>query len=601
MKLLNYIVILLGITGCAFNNSPSEINQRENKSIEEKNRVLRSNYNLVTGFYQGQLHLGNDVRTITFGIYTLEVNEGTNSSGEIIFKPVLKAVYRQLYPIEVPIVLDGRFVPETGELSFVNAASGQSIDRLHTINAHYKGSKIVGIAKTPTGILGDLELEFVQKKVEAPTEGDEDYIAEKLRQQYEILTGTYIGKITSPDSPVPGEQAEWDVEIGIYTLEINAGTKPNGETILRPVLKAVFKQRSPVVQNVILDVQYVVETGQLHFVNPNSNRTDLHSINAKLVGKSITGTAKKSSGFWGNLSLDFQAKDVTTDPSGDENEFNRHLREEYEKITGTYRGSVVREASGSEPRREWKVELGLYVIDVKYGTLPSGEFKMRPSLKARFKQLVPVARNVVLDVQWVAESQQLTMSASELPGSPVLIDGMITAGIDSISATLSNSDIKGTTSKGSGYWGELRLKFYDKKVVTPSAGDQEDYNQRLIEEYQPLVGSYTGKVNPRGESLEAFEIELKIFIIQEAGAIGLTPKLKAYYRRVKDRFNATDLTMDVDYKPELSPPSVDMSGQRSNGSMNYFVILNGTFKNKEFYGQFHDQRGNEGPFRVKRR
>ena len=142
------------------------------------------------------------------------------------------------------------------------------------------------------------------------------------------------------------------------------------------------------------------------------------------------------------------------------------------------------------------------------------------------------------------------------------------------------------------------MQFISKNVDSPSAGDQEDYNRRLTEEYQSLVGSYTGAVNPTGRDFPAFNVEFRIFIVQEAGVNGLTPTLKAYYRRTTDRYNATDLTMNVDYKTELTPPRVDISGQRSNGSLTYFVILNGFFQNNEIRGQYHDQRSHEGPFRF---
>ncbi len=743
MKNAILLILSLFYVGCAFDSTSSEINQRENKTIEEKNRVLRNNYGLVTGFYQGKLRLANEERMVTLGIYTLEVKEGTNSSGEPIFKPVLNAVYRQIYPVEVPIVLDGRYVPETGELSFINANSIQSMDSLHTINASINGSKILGVVKTPTGVLGDLDLDFIQKKVDAPLEGDADHIAEKLRQQFEIITGTYVGKLKSSGAVDSSNQTEWDIELGIYTLEVKAGTKPNGEVIFRPILKAVFKQHSPVVPNLILDAQFIAETGQVFFVNPNAGLSDLHTINAKLNQKTIQGSAKKASGLWGQLHLEFTTKNVNTDPSGDENEFNRKLREQYQKLTGTYRGTIVREgsgeqpsrvwevelglyiidvkygtlptgepklrpalkarfkqlaplapnvlldvqyvaeseqlmlsvaggdsssssdglnsitgslkdnviagtaskasgywgelrlnfvsknvdtdpsgdeneynrrlreqyqkltgtyrgqilreASGGEPRREWKVELGLYIIDVKYGTLPSGEPKLRPALKARFKQLAPVAPNVLLDVQYVAETEQLFLSVSggdTLPGA--------SEGLNSITSALKNNVISGTASKASGYWGELNLKFITKSVDTPSSGDQEDYNRRLAEEFQTLVGSYTGTVSPEGRGLEPFNIEVKVFIVQEVAAGGTTPKLKAYYHRTSDRFNATDLTMNVEYKTELTPAGVDMSGQRSSGALTYFVVLNGQFQNKQIRGQYHDQRGQSGPFRLKR-
>lgn len=297
----------------------------------------------------------------------------------------------------------------------------------------------------------------------------------------------------------------------------------------------------------------------------------------------------------GNIELSFVRKQVDT-PPGEEDDFNRKLREQYQQLTGTYRGQVVRSVSRSEPRREWKTELGLFIVDIADGTTPNGEAKFKPALKARFKQLSPVAPNVLLDVQYITESNQLLLSIND-KNNPAAPNGN---GITSFIGSLKNNTVSGQASKSTGYWGDLNMQFITKEVDTPTFGDQEDYQRRLMEEYQTLVGEYRGKISPQGES--SFEVELKVFIIQEPTLTGGTiPALKAYYRRTSDEFHATDLTMNVEYKSELTPIEVNMSGQRAIGSATYFVTLNANFQNNEFRGQYHDHLGHEGPFRLKRR
>jgi hypothetical protein len=725
--------LCLSLSFCAFNKSQNDITNRENKKSEEKNKLLRDTYDLVTGFYNGKLHLPNEDRNISLGVYTLEIKEGTNSSGEPLFKPTLKAVYRQLYPIEVPIVLDGRFVPETGELSFTNPNANISNEMIHTINATINGRKITGTAKTPTGTLGNIDLDFVQKHVEAPTEGDDENMAQKLREQYDLISGSYVGKIKRSGNSSNEIQNEWDVEVGIYTLEVKSGSTASGEAIFKPVLKAVFKQNYPIIPNILLDVQYIPESGQILFFNPSAGPDDLHTINAKLDGnvvdgiakkssgfwgtlhlelfsknvntppssdenelnrkireqykeisgtykgkiskevlageipqqwqvelalyvlevrngssptgepkfkptlkalfkqlapvvpntlldvqyiaetgqilfsnsqagpeelnsitaqlndKSINGTAQKSSGLWGKIDLQFLSKTVDTPASGDENELNRRLREQYEEISGTYKGKVVRESSNGQPKQEWAVELGLYVLEVKSGSTPTGEPKFKPTLKAVFKQISPVVPNSLLDVQYIAETGQILFSNSQAS----------TNNLNSINARLKNKSIIGTATKSTGTWGNIQMNFTSKNVDTPTSGDEEDYNRRLTEEYKALVGTYKGTVSPTSGDSNSFAVEVKVFIVQETGANGSVIKLKAYYKRSSDRYGATDLTMNVDYKTELDPPGVDMSGERSNGGRTYFVVLNGTFQNKEIKGQYHDQRGFAGPFKLK--
>lgn len=431
---------------CAFNNSRDEMDRRENKDIEEKNNDLRSKYGEITGFYQGILRTNTEERTVSLGIYILDVPEGKNSSGDTIMVPKLKAVYRQIFPIERPVVLDGRYVPERGTLSFATADT-PSTDALQSIDASINNSQIKGVAKTTNGELGTIELSFVRKDADVP--------------------------------------------------------------------------------------------------------------------------------------------------AGEENEFNRKLREQYQQITGTYRGNLVRYASRGEPRREWKTELGLFIVDVPDGTTPGGGTKIKPALKARFKQLSPVAPNALLDVQYITESRQLLLSSApnSNPAAP--------NGITSFIGSLKNNMVTGQASKATGYWGDVSMQLITKDVDTPTFGDQEDYQRRLTKEYETLVGVYRGKISPQGES--SFEVELKVFIIQEPTLLGTIPALKAYYRRTSDEFHAHDLTLSIEYKSELTPIEVNMSGQRAIGSGTYFVTLNANFENNEFRGQYHDHLGHEGPFRLKRR
>lgn len=447
IKLIMICLLSFVYLGCAFNNSRDEMDRTENKDIEEKNNVLRSKYGEITGFYEGTLQTKTEKRIVSLGIYILEVPEGKNSVGDTIMVPKLKAVYRQMSPVERPIVLDGRYVPERGILSF-GTADTPSADALQSIDGSINNAQIQGVAKTTNGELGTIELSFVRKDADVP--------------------------------------------------------------------------------------------------------------------------------------------------AGEEDEFNRKLREQYLQITGTYRGSLVRSASRGEPRREWKTELGLFIMNVPDGTTPGGGTKIKPVLKARFKQLSPVAPNVLLDVQYITESRQLLLSTApnSNPAAP--------NGLTSFIGSLQNNMVTGQASKSTGYWGEVSMQLATKEVDTPAFGDQEDYQRRLMEEYQTLVGTYRGKVSPEGDS--SFEIELKVFIIQAVTPTGETiPALRAYYRRTSDDFHATDLTMTVEYKSELTPIEVNMTGQRTIGSGNYFVTLNASFQNNEFRGQYHDHLGHEGPFRLKRR
>lgn len=445
---MNYLSILffIFISSCAFNESRNGMNKRENKTIEEQNKITRDVYNSITGLYEGKLSLENEERPISIGLYTVDVKDGSSSHGEPIFKPFLKAVYKQLDPIDFPVVMDVRYIPESGSLTFINPTDQKSVDALNTINA-------------------------------------------KIHNNY------------------------------------------------------------------------------------------------------IEGEAIRSAGRFGSIYLKLVSKDVTTNPTGEEKEYINKLREQYQKVVGTYQGSIVREANMSEPRREWKIELSIYIVEVKYGTEPSGEPKFRPILKARIKQLSPVKPNTYLEVHYDFEKNELVLTSSD-PSTTLNPDS-----INTIVAVFDGKSISGRVSKTAGYWGELNVDFKNKRVEFPAIGDKEEYNQRLYAELQSIAGLYKGTIRPLG--LESFDIELKIFVVSEVGGNGSPPILKAYYRRTKDIHRATDLTMTAIYKTEMNPSAIDMTGQRTGSGFTYSVTLNGIIKNKKIEGIYHDQRGQEGPFILK--
>lgn len=411
-----------------------------------------------------------------------------------------------------------------------------------------------------------------------------------LRENYNIVTGLYQGTLKLQNGDVR------EISIGIYILEILEGSNSAGEKIFKPVLKSVFKQLQPIALPVLMDAQYFPESGELTFGKAGDSKEidDLHTISATFDRQinGIKGIANKSSGYLGEVELKFVTKDVNTDPEGEDNEFYRNLRVQYEKIKGTYVGTIVKDSESEELKKVWKIELGLYIVEIKYGNDTNGEPKFRPVLIGRFKQLSPVAPNVLMEVQHIAETGKLVLlaQANGTSGGTDLIK--------TIMADLKNDKITGVASKFSGFWGNLELALKSRNVDIPRDGDQEDYNKRLMEEYKKIEGEYEGTISPVG--LESFDFLLRIFTIQVTGENGLTPKLKAYYRRKNDKYNVTELTMDVQFKTEMDPPGIDMAGQKSNASNAYFVVLNGRIQGGKIKGVYHEQRGQQGPFQLKK-
>ena len=192
LKKMILALTVLTLSACAFDKDASKNNAKE---VEETQRQ-KSTYDPITGVYTGQLRTPSNRQDISITLFTLAEPVAPNSDRDDGFRWVLRANYKKINPVGMGYSLKARFIPETGQLILTNENISKGtigMDDVHTIEAKIVGQRIIGEAKSITGVIGTVELNMTSNEAAAPGNNEEAEYYERLRQQYESIAGVYAG------------------------------------------------------------------------------------------------------------------------------------------------------------------------------------------------------------------------------------------------------------------------------------------------------------------------------------------------------------------------------------------------------------------------
>lgn len=186
------IITTMTLSACAFNSDNPTNNGEE---ILERQRQLEK-FNRIVGLYTGKLYTSSAAQDVEIRLFTLDENAGSSSNGTDRLRKVLRASFAKTNPVSFETSLKGVYYQETGELTFINIAEPgkMTIDDVHTINATINNQKITGDVKSISNVIGRLEVNLASNQ--SNTGGDNQTIEyyNRLRQEYERITGTYVGE-----------------------------------------------------------------------------------------------------------------------------------------------------------------------------------------------------------------------------------------------------------------------------------------------------------------------------------------------------------------------------------------------------------------------
>lgn len=227
MKNIFALLLSISLIGCAFGKDPSS----ENKEEVQERQKLSDTYSKVKGVYAGPLFTGSANHDIELSIFTEDVKQGVNSDGTDRFRLVLKGTYTRINPAGASQTLDGRFIPETGELILSNPRNDLGPDDVKSINAKLEGNKLVGEVKRSTGVIGQFVLELSSQESRVPDTNERERTNERIRQTLKKIVGKYEGVVLPP----PQLEAPFAIEVELF---INEVVGPNGTT---PTLAAYYR------------------------------------------------------------------------------------------------------------------------------------------------------------------------------------------------------------------------------------------------------------------------------------------------------------------------------------------------------------------------
>ncbi|MCX7978029.1 MAG: hypothetical protein N2578_03410 [Bdellovibrionaceae bacterium] len=169
----------------------------------------------------------------------------------------------------------------------------------------------------------------------------------KLEETFNAVRGHYVGHLLDAGQMVP-------VELFIYITEERAGSKPNGEPNIIPVLYSRLRTSEIVRFDVTLNTRFFPETGQLLLSNPNpGSETDIKSLTARLIGSEIQGSLSSVKGEIGpvNLRLSSRESRGPGQDGGGINDRNLRLCQQYAALAGDYSGIVSPDPREAAPFR----------------------------------------------------------------------------------------------------------------------------------------------------------------------------------------------------------------------------------------------------------
>lgn len=229
----NLILIVLAATSfvsCAFRETDT-INKQES----ENNLKLEKVYSDIRGEYQGRIVGGATTQEVTIQIYTLTEKDGLNSDGTNKFRLVPKAYIKRTNPLGASQVMDVRYIPESGQVTFIVEQNQKpGVDDIHTINATVTGQILKGEVLKPTGPYGLIEASLVSREASTPKNGSEkEEIARNLLAEYEKISGEYQGTLNN--SKVDNGLS-YPIQVRLFVVK----EVVNGNIF--PVLKGFFKR-----------------------------------------------------------------------------------------------------------------------------------------------------------------------------------------------------------------------------------------------------------------------------------------------------------------------------------------------------------------------
>lgn len=273
-------------------------------------------------------------------------------------------------------------------------------------------------------------------------------------------------------------------------------------------------------------------------------------------------------------------------------EQNEEVLANFSKARGLYAGDLNR-PNGTE-----KIQINLSILGEPANSAnDDGTTDIRYRQAAAYIRINPVGTTITsFAVTFIPET-----------GALRLVNTTKDLGIDdvhSIFATITNGRLTGTVDSLTGQIGTLNLQIQANESANPSNGAEEEYNNRLREQYNALAGSYVGCVKaPPNSGAQSYTVKMSLSVYEDAtgGTNKTTPRLAGSFHRDYDKLGGLDASLSATYRPDLHPATLNIVGKPFVSNNGYVSTFQGTIVDGEYEGTFTSTRkGLEGSIYMKK-
>ncbi|MGE5085699.1 MAG: hypothetical protein ACM3MG_05315 [Bacillota bacterium] len=274
-------------------------------------------------------------------------------------------------------------------------------------------------------------------------------------------------------------------------------------------------------------------------------------------------------------------------------EQNAEVIANFSKAKGLYAGDLTR------PNGVEKIQINLSILGESGSSANNdGTTDVRYRQAAAYIRINPVGQTITsFAVNFIPETGVLS-----------LVNTAKDIGIDdvhSIFATIINGRLTGSVNSLTGQIGLINLQIQANESANPSNGAEEEYNNRLRQQYNAIAGSYVGCVKPPPNSdTQSYTVTMNLSVYEDAtdgSAKTTTPRLAGSFHRDYDKLGGLDASLSATYRPDLHPATLNIVGKPFVSNNGYVSTFQGTIIDGDYEGTFTSTRkGLEGNIYMKK-
>ncbi|WP_413575474.1 hypothetical protein ACLVWU_14145 [Bdellovibrio sp. HCB290] len=268
------------------------------------------------------------------------------------------------------------------------------------------------------------------------------------------------------------------------------------------------------------------------------------------------------------------------------NDDNQRSAEIFRKVEGSYQGNMIRENGATEI-----VQISLLLLNINTGTNTDGSAKIQHMQKAAYTRVSPASAPLTdMDVAYVPETGTLNILNSK---------AVTNDDVQSIIATVQGGVITGTVKSRTGIIGRISLKFIIGGSSNDGNGSDEQYYNRLREQYTAISGTYLGCVISTKEvsqRIPSYKGKIKLSIFEQKVGTNpadntTIPTLVGSFTRNYDKNDFLKADLSGIYRSDFVPATLSLTGTYPAQNNGYSTVFKGTLANGEYTADFMNAKG----------